>query len=194
MIAGSIASRSRSTKGCASLLALRTSPWPWTCASHRRAQDLERSRRVGDHAVTWRLLQAAGDRAAAQAAGRHPPHGRPGGRHAARGAGRLRAADAATARRVVRATTRWTTSIASLFRELISYMIEDARTITRAMDLVLSWPATLDRAGRRPGHETSQKEVVFIAEAPHHQAPRRRAGRERLRPLLALERQAPASP
>jgi phosphate transport system protein len=76
--------------------------------------------------------------------------------------------DAATARRLVRRDDEVDNLNRQVFRELISFMIEDPRTITRAMDLILV-ARNLERVADLATNVA--EEVVFIAEAriiKHH--------------------------
>jgi len=76
--------------------------------------------------------------------------------------------DAPTARRLVMRDDEVDNLNRQLFRELISFMIEDARTITRAIDLVLV-ARNLERVADLATNIA--EEVVFIAEAriiKHH--------------------------
>ena len=76
--------------------------------------------------------------------------------------------DAATARRLCRRDDEVDDLNRQLFRELISYMIEDPATITRAMDLILV-ARNLERVADLATNVA--EEVVFIAEAriiKHH--------------------------
>ncbi|HEY6865750.1 MAG TPA: phosphate signaling complex protein PhoU, partial [Candidatus Eisenbacteria bacterium] len=77
-------------------------------------------------------------------------------------------ADAETARRICRRDDEVDNLNRQLFRELISYMIEDPATITRAMELILV-ARNLERVGDMATNVA--EEVVFIAEArviKHH--------------------------
>ena len=77
-------------------------------------------------------------------------------------------ADAETARRICRRDDEVDNLNRQLFRELISYMIEDPSTITRAMELILV-ARNLERVGDMATNVA--EEVVFIAEArviKHH--------------------------
>ena len=76
--------------------------------------------------------------------------------------------DAGTARRLVRRDDEVDTLNRQLFRELVSFMIEDPSTITRAMELVLV-ARNLERVADLATNVA--EEVVFIAEAriiKHH--------------------------
>jgi len=76
--------------------------------------------------------------------------------------------DAAAARRIVSRDEEVDNLNRQLFRELVSYMIEDTRTITRAMELVLV-ARNLERVADLATNIA--EEVVFIAEAriiKHH--------------------------
>jgi phosphate transport system protein len=76
--------------------------------------------------------------------------------------------DAPTARRLVRRDDEVDNLNRQMFRELISFMIEDPRTITRAMDLILV-ARNLERVADLATNVA--EEVVFIAEAriiKHH--------------------------
>ncbi|HYM79938.1 MAG TPA: phosphate signaling complex protein PhoU [Candidatus Limnocylindria bacterium] len=76
--------------------------------------------------------------------------------------------DAATARRLVRRDDEVDNLNRQLFRELVSYMIEDPATITRAMELILV-ARNLERVADLATNVA--EEVVFIAEArviKHH--------------------------
>ncbi len=76
--------------------------------------------------------------------------------------------DAATARRLVRRDDEVDSLNRQLFRELVSYMIEDPTTITRAMELV-NVARNLERVADLATNVA--EEVVFIAEArviKHH--------------------------
>ena len=76
--------------------------------------------------------------------------------------------DAATARRLVRRDDEVDDLNRQLFRELVSFMIEDPSTITRAMELVLV-ARNLERVADLATNVA--EEVVFIAEArviKHH--------------------------
>jgi phosphate transport system protein len=76
--------------------------------------------------------------------------------------------DAATARRLVRRDDEVDNLNRQVFRELISFMIEDPRTITRAMELILV-ARNLERVADLATNVA--EEVVFIAEAriiKHH--------------------------
>ncbi len=76
--------------------------------------------------------------------------------------------DAATARRLVRRDDEVDALNRQVFRELVSYMIEDPSTITRAMELILV-ARNLERVGDLATNVA--EEVVFIAEAriiKHH--------------------------
>ena len=76
--------------------------------------------------------------------------------------------DAETARKLVRRDDEVDALNRQLFRELISYMIEDPRSITRAMELVLV-ARNLERVADLATNIA--EEVVFIAEAriiKHH--------------------------
>jgi phosphate transport system protein len=154
---------------CVSLLALRQPmavDLRFITAALKICNDLER---VGDHAVN--IAQSA-----QRLAGEPPlkplvdiP------RMADLAAGMLREAldsfvrrDASTARRLVRRDDQVDNLNRQVFRELISYMIEDARTITRAMDLILV-ARNLERVADLATNIA--EEVVFIAEAriiKHH--------------------------
>jgi phosphate transport system protein len=77
-------------------------------------------------------------------------------------------ADAETARRICRRDDDVDSLNRQLFRELLSYMIEDPSTITRAMELILV-ARNLERVGDMATNVA--EEVVFIAEArviKHH--------------------------
>ena len=155
---------------CVSLLALQqpmARDLRFITAALKISNDLER---VGDHARQHRRQRAQARRgAAAQAAGRHPAHGR------AWPPGMLREAldafvrrDAATARRLVRRDDEVDNLNRQLFRELVSFMIEDPPTITRAMELILV-ARNLERVADLATNVA--EEVVFIAEAriiKHH--------------------------
>jgi phosphate transport system protein len=76
--------------------------------------------------------------------------------------------DATTARRLVRRDDEVDNLNRQVFRELISFMIEDPRTITRAMELILV-ARNLERVADLATNVA--EEVVFIAEAriiKHH--------------------------
>ena len=76
--------------------------------------------------------------------------------------------DAATARRLVRRDDEVDDLNRQLFRELVSFMIEDPTTITRAMELILV-ARNLERVADLATNVA--EEVVFIAEAriiKHH--------------------------
>jgi len=76
--------------------------------------------------------------------------------------------DAATARRLVRRDDEVDNLNRQVFRELVSYMIEDTTTITRAMELILV-ARNLERVADLATNVA--EEVVFIAEAriiKHH--------------------------
>jgi len=76
--------------------------------------------------------------------------------------------DAATARRLVRRDDDVDNLNRQLFRELVSFMIEDPHTITRAMELILV-ARNLERVADLATNVA--EEVVFIAEAriiKHH--------------------------
>jgi len=76
--------------------------------------------------------------------------------------------DAATARRLVKRDDEVDNLNRQVFRELISYMVEDPRTITRAMELILV-ARNLERVADLATNVA--EEVVFIAEAriiKHH--------------------------
>ena len=87
--------------------------------------------------------------------------------------------DADAARRIVRRDDEMDQLNRQVFRELISFMIEDPRTITRALDLVL-----VARNLERVADLTTNiaEEVVFIAEAriiKHHAEDPERPGQLR---------------
>jgi phosphate transport system protein len=154
---------------CVSLLALRqpmASDLRFITASLKIANDLER---VGDHGVN-----IAGN---AIKLNQEPPL-KPLvdiPRMADMAAGMLREAldafvrrDAATARRLVRRDDDVDNLNRQLFRELVSFMIEDPHTITRAMELILV-ARNLERVADLATNIA--EEVVFIAEAriiKHH--------------------------
>ena len=154
---------------CVSLLALRqpmASDLRFITASLKIANDLER---VGDHGVN-----IAGN---ALKLNREPPL-KPLvdiPRMADMAAGMLREAldafvrrDAVTARRLVRRDDDVDNLNRQLFRELVSFMIEDPATITRAMELILV-ARNLERIADLATNVA--EEVVFIAEAriiKHH--------------------------
>jgi phosphate transport system protein len=76
--------------------------------------------------------------------------------------------DADTARRLVRRDDEVDALNRQLFRELVSFMIEDPRSITRAMELILV-ARNLERVADLATNVA--EEVVFIAEAriiKHH--------------------------
>ena len=76
--------------------------------------------------------------------------------------------DAATARRLVRRDDQVDDINRQLFRELITFMLEDTSTITRAMDLILV-ARNLERVADLATNIA--EEVVFVAEAriiKHH--------------------------
>jgi phosphate transport system protein len=76
--------------------------------------------------------------------------------------------DAATARKLVKRDDEVDNLNRQVFRELISYMVEDPRTITRAMELILV-ARNLERVADLATNVA--EEVVFIAEAriiKHH--------------------------
>lgn len=76
--------------------------------------------------------------------------------------------DAGTARRLMRRDDEVDNLNRQVFRELVSYMIEDTRTITRAMELILV-ARNLERVADLATNIA--EEVVFIAEAriiKHH--------------------------
>ena len=156
-------------EGCVSLLALRQPmavDLRFITGVLKISNDLER---VGDHAVN---MAVCSKRLAVEPPLK-PLVDIP--RMADLAAGMLREAldafvrrDAATARRVVMRDDEVDNLNRQLFRELISYMIEDARTITRAMDLVLV-ARNLERVADLATNIA--EEVVFIAEAriiKHH--------------------------
>ena len=156
-------------EGCVSLLALRQPmavDLRFITGVLKISNDLER---VGDHAVN---IAGSAQRLAVEPALK-PLVDIP--RMADLAAGMLREAldafvrrDAAAARRVVERDDEVDNLNRQLFRELISFMIEDARTITRAMELVLV-ARNLERVADLATNVA--EEVVFIAEAriiKHH--------------------------
>lgn len=156
-------------EGCVSLLALRQPmavDLRFITGVLKISNDLER---VGDHAVN---MAVCSKRLAVEPALK-PLVDIP--RMADLAAGMLREAldafvrrDAATARRVVMRDDEVDNLNRQLFRELISFMIEDTRTITRAIDLVLV-ARNLERVADLATNIA--EEVVFIAEAriiKHH--------------------------
>jgi phosphate transport system protein len=154
---------------CVSLLALRQPmavDLRFITAALKICNDLER---VGDHAVN--IAESA------QRLSEEPPL-KPLvdiPRMADLAAGMLREAldafvarDPATARRLVRRDDEVDDLNRQVFRELITFMIEDPRTITRAMDLILV-ARNLERVADLATNIA--EEVVFIAEAriiKHH--------------------------
>jgi phosphate transport system protein len=97
--------------------------------------------------------------------------------------------DAATARRLVRRDDAVDDLNHQLFRELISFMIEDPTSITRAMELVLV-ARNLERVADLATNVA--EEVVFIAEARiiKHHAEEQKAGEDFSRTLCRV----PGSP
>jgi phosphate transport system protein len=156
-------------EGCVSLLALRQPmavDLRFITGVLKISNDLER---VGDHAVNI----AGSSRRLAGEPALKPLVDIP--RMADLAAGMLREAldgfvrgDAAAARRVIARDDEVDNLNRQLFRELVSFMIEDARTITRAMELVLV-ARNLERVADLATNIA--EEVVFIAEAriiKHH--------------------------
>jgi phosphate transport system protein len=154
---------------CVSLLALRQPmavDLRFITAALKISNDLER---VGDHAVN--IAESA--QRLAQQPQLKPLVDIP--RMADLSAAMLREAldafvrqDAATARKLVRRDDEVDNLNRQLFRELISYMVEDPRTITRAMELILV-ARNLERVADLATNVA--EEVVFIAEAriiKHH--------------------------
>jgi phosphate transport system protein len=135
-------------------------------AALKISNDLER---VGDHAVN---IAGSAKRLAAEPSLK-PLVDVP--RMADLAAGMLREAldafvrrDAVTARRLVRRDDEVDELNRQMFRELVSFMIEDPRTITRAMELILV-ARNLERVADLATNVA--EEVVFIAEAriiKHH--------------------------
>ena len=154
---------------CVSLLALRqpmAGDLRFITSSLKISNDLER---VGDHAVN--IAQSA------QRLSDEPPL-KPLvdiPRMAELAAGMLREAldafvhrDAPTARRLVRRDDEVDNLNRQVFRELITFMIEDPRTISRALELILV-ARNLERVADLATNVA--EEVVFIAEAriiKHH--------------------------
>jgi phosphate transport system protein len=156
-------------EGCVSLLALRQPmavDLRFITGVLKISNDLER---VGDHAVN---IAVSAKRLAVEPALK-PLVDIP--RMADLAAGMLREAldafvrrDATAARRIVSRDEEVDNLNHQLFRELVSYMIEDTRTITRAMELVLV-ARNLERVADLATNIA--EEVVFIAEAriiKHH--------------------------
>lgn len=154
---------------CVSLLALRqpmAKDLRFITAALKISNDLER---VGDHAVNI----AGNALRLTELPPLKPLVDIP--RMADMAAGMLREAldafvrrDAATARRLVRRDDDVDDLNKQLFRELVSYMIEDPATITRAMELILV-ARNLERVADLATNVA--EEVVFIAEAriiKHH--------------------------
>ena len=154
---------------CVSLLALRQPmavDLRFITAALKICNDLER---VGDHAVNIaESAQRLSDEPPLKPLVDIP-------RMADLAAGMLREAldafvarDPATARRLVRRDDEVDDLNRQVFRELITFMIEDPRTITRAMDLILV-ARNLERVADLATNIA--EEVVFIAEAriiKHH--------------------------
>ena len=154
---------------CVSLLALRQPmavDLRFITSALKISNDLER---VGDHAVN---IAGSAIRLAASPSLK-PLVDIP--RMADLAAGMLREAldafvrrDAATARRLVRRDDEVDDLNRQLFRELVSFMIEDPTTVTRAMELVLV-ARNLERVADLATNVA--EEVVYIAEAriiKHH--------------------------
>jgi phosphate transport system protein len=154
---------------CVSLLALRQPmavDLRFITAALKIANDLER---VGDHAVN---IAGSSKRLAAEPALKPlvdiPRMADLASTMLRQGLDAFVSSDSATARELVKRDDEVDALNHQMFRELLSFMIEDPRTITRAMELILV-ARNLERVGDLATNIA--EEVVFIAEAriiKHH--------------------------